>query len=92
MTNDIIKAADALAEHVEATAEWMASNGYDEQPDRYALADYREACSAHDDELTRLREQVETLYEALVWIESGHLFAHRDNIGRVAHKALENTK
>ena len=35
---------------------------------RDTLADYREACSAHDDELTRLREQVETMRRALEYI------------------------
>ena len=92
MTNDIIKAADALAEHVEATAEWMASNGYDEQPDRYALADYREACSAHDDELTRLREQVLDAANDYISQQSGiSALGHPVDRGRII-AALENTK
>lgn len=45
---DLIKAADALAEHVEAVAEWMRSNGYDDSADIDALTAYRQARESAD--------------------------------------------
>lgn len=45
---DLIKAADALASHVESVAEWMRSNGYDDSADLDALSVYRQARESAD--------------------------------------------
>lgn len=40
---ELMRAADGLASHVEAVAEWMRSNGYDDDADQDALTAYQQA-------------------------------------------------
>ncbi|WP_333846926.1 hypothetical protein [Phaeobacter italicus] len=47
--NELLRAADALADHVEAVAEWMRSNGYDDDADISAITAYKQAKERTDD-------------------------------------------
>lgn len=41
--SDLLRAADVLADHVEAVAEWMIENGYEDTADKDALSAYNKA-------------------------------------------------
>jgi hypothetical protein len=47
--NELLRAADKLADHVEAVAEWMRSNGYDDDADISALTAYKKAKETTND-------------------------------------------
>lgn len=93
---DLIKAADALASHVESVAEWMRSNGYDDSADLEALTAYRQARESSDgvnvDDLFKSVEDI--LYDCIVSVQ-GEVSGLEEAYDRITSRikaALEETK
>lgn len=93
---DLIKAADALASHVESVAEWMRSNGYDDSADLEALTAYRQARENADGVNTDglFNDIEDILYDYIVSIQ-GEVSGLEEAYDRITSRikaALEETK